>query len=156
MQRYSRFLGSERLFQHRSISLACAGPADGSMFAVSLEESMDRMDADGLAEERSQRSRAAAAGAAVSDLRSAVDAAMEMQQVAKKARSASGSLSQSLAAMDLDRGAAAALLSNYSSVKVFSVWTSSVLLCSAVTARALGNVSPVALRTKIEECYKDA
>lgn len=82
---------------------------------------MDRMDADGLAEERSKRSRAAAAGAAVSDLRSAVDAAMEMQQVAKKARSASGSLSQSLAAMDLDRGAAAALLSNYSSVQVFSV-----------------------------------
>lgn len=81
------------------------GFTDGSMFAVSLEESMDRMDADGLAEEHCKRSRAAAAGAAVSDLRSAVDAAMEMQQVAKKARSASSSLSQSFSAMDLDRGA---------------------------------------------------
>ena len=82
---------------------------DGSMFAVSLEESMDRMDADGLAEEHCKRSRAAAAGAAVSDLRSAVDAAMEMQQVAKKARSASSSLSQSFSAMDLDRGAHSAV-----------------------------------------------
>ncbi|CAL8464089.1 g3624 [Coccomyxa elongata] len=102
-----RRIGAEEALTHEyftSLETADLDDLDGSMFAVSLEESMDRMDADGLAEEHCKRSRAAAAGAAVSDLRSAVDAAMEMQQVAKKARSASSSLSQSFSAMDLDRG----------------------------------------------------
>ena len=98
---------------------------------------MDRMDEDGLAEERSKRCRAAAAGAAVSDLRSAVDAAMEMQQVAKKARSASGSLSQSLAAMDLDRGAAAAPRTSYSSVLLCSVLSCSVLFLDHLARQVL-------------------
>lgn len=73
------------------------------MLEVSLEEGMDKMDMDRLSGEQAKRARAPAA-AAVSDLRSAVDAATEMQQVAKKARSLSGSLSKSFSGMDLDPG----------------------------------------------------
>ncbi|CAL5226838.1 g9703 [Coccomyxa viridis] len=72
-----------------------------SLLDISLEEGMDRMDLDEL--HREQIKRARSINPSISDLRLAVDAAAEMQ-VAKKARGASGSLSESMSAMDLDEG----------------------------------------------------